>query len=63
MTLRVGVPTEVKNNEYRVAMTPDGVRELHQHGVEVLVQSGAGRNSAIEDDDYVAATKACVGGA
>ena len=55
MTLRVGVPTEVKNNEYRVAMTPDGVRELHQHGVEVLVQSGAGRNSAIEDDDYVAA--------
>ena len=55
MTLRVGVPTEVKNNEYRVAMTPDGVRELHQHGVEVLVQSGAGRNSAIEDEDYVAA--------
>ncbi|MBL8777918.1 MAG: alanine dehydrogenase [Acidimicrobiales bacterium] len=53
--MRVGVPTEVKNNEYRVAMTPDGVRELHQHGVEVLVQSGAGRNSAIEDDDYVAA--------
>ena len=55
MTLRVGVPTEVKNNEYRVAMTPDGVRELHQHGVEVLVQSGAGQNSAIADDDYVAA--------
>lgn len=55
MTLRVGVPTEVKNNEYRVAITPDGVRELHQHGVEVLVQSGAGDNSAIDDDDYVAA--------
>lgn len=55
MTLRVGVPTEVKNNEYRVAITPDGVRELHQHGVEVLVQSGAGDNCAIDDDDYVAA--------
>lgn len=53
--MRVGVPTEVKNNEYRVAMTPDGVRELRQHGVEVLVQSGAGANSAIDDEDYVAA--------
>jgi len=55
MTLRVGVPTEVKNNEYRVAITPDGVRELHQHGVEIRVQSGAGDNSAIDDADYVAA--------
>ena len=40
--LTVGVPTEVKNNENRVAITPDGVRELHQHGVTVLVQAGAG---------------------
>jgi alanine dehydrogenase len=55
MTLRVGVPTEVKNNEYRVAITPDGVRELHQHGVDVVVQAGAGNNSAIDDSDYVAA--------
>lgn len=55
VTLRVGVPTEVKNNEFRVAITPDGVRELHQHGVDVLVQAGAGSNSAIEDADYAAA--------
>ena len=55
VAMRVGVPTEVKNNEYRVAMTPDGVRELTQHGVELLVQSGAGANSAIDDADYVAA--------
>ena len=38
----VGVPREVKNSEHRVAMTPDGVRELGQAGVRVLVESGAG---------------------
>jgi alanine dehydrogenase len=46
----VGVPTEVKNNENRVAITPDGVRELTQGGVEVLVQAGAGASSEIADD-------------
>ena len=46
----VGVPTEVKNNENRVAITPDGVRELDQAGVEVLVQAGAGASSEIPDD-------------
>jgi alanine dehydrogenase len=46
----VGVPTEVKNNENRVAITPDGVRELVQAGVEVLVQAGAGASSEIADD-------------
>jgi alanine dehydrogenase len=55
MTLTVGVPTEVKNNEYRVALTPDGVRELRQHGVDVVVQAGAGRSSAIDDDAYATA--------
>ncbi len=53
--LSVGVPTEVKNSEHRVAITPDGVRELAERGVEVLVQAGAGRSSAIGDDEYRAA--------
>lgn len=51
----VGVPTEVKNSEHRVAMTPDGVRELERVGVDVVVQSGAGEGASIADDDYVAA--------
>ena len=42
MTLTVGVPGEVKNSEHRVAITPDGVRELSEHGVDVLVEQGAG---------------------
>jgi alanine dehydrogenase len=46
----VGVPTEVKNNENRVAITPDGVRELNQAGVEVVVQAGAGASSEIPDE-------------
>jgi alanine dehydrogenase len=49
-SLVVGVPTEVKNNENRVAITPDGVRELTKAGVTVLVQAGAGASSSIEDD-------------
>ncbi len=53
--LVVGVPTEVKNSEHRVAITPDGVRELGRHGVEVLVQAGAGEESSIADDEYAAA--------
>ena len=40
--MRVGVPTEVKNHEYRVAITPAGVHELTRHGHDVLVQAGAG---------------------
>ena len=52
--MRVGVPSEIKTDEYRVALTPSGVRELVEHGHEVLVQSGAGVGSAIADDDYVA---------
>jgi alanine dehydrogenase len=52
--MKVGVPTEVKTDEYRVALTPAGVRELADVGHEVFVQSGAGEGSAITDADYTA---------
>ena len=52
MTLSVGVPTEIKTDERRVALTPDGVREMDSHGVEVLVQAGAGEGASIPDDAY-----------
>jgi alanine dehydrogenase len=55
VTLSVGVPTEVKEDERRVALTPDGVREMDAHGVEVLVQAGAGRGASITDEAYKAA--------
>jgi len=51
--MKVGVPTEIKTDEYRVALTPAGVRELSEHGHEVVVQAGAGEGSAIEDEQYV----------
>ncbi|ABS05548.1 alanine dehydrogenase [Kineococcus radiotolerans] len=53
--MRIGVPTEVKNREYRVALTPAGVHELVGHGHEVLVQAGAGLGSSLPDADYEAA--------
>jgi alanine dehydrogenase len=53
--MRVGVPTEIKNNEYRVAITPAGVAELTRRGHEVLIQAGAGDGSAISDRDFKAA--------
>ena len=53
--LSVGVPTEVKEDERRVALTPDGVREMEAHGVEVLVQAGAGEGASIPDEAYKAA--------
>ncbi|HET8566015.1 MAG TPA: alanine dehydrogenase [Solirubrobacterales bacterium] len=52
--MRIGVPTEIKSDEYRVAATPAGVRELAEHGHEVLVQAGAGEGSAISDGEYEA---------
>ena len=52
--MRVGIPTEVKNNEFRVAMTPSGVAELTCRGHEVLIQAGAGEGSAIGDSDFKA---------
>ena len=50
--MRVGIPTEIKNNEYRVAITPAGVAELVRRGHEVLIQAGAGEGSAITDADF-----------
>src|SRR3954454_22946957 len=51
--MKVGVPTEIKTDEYRVAITPAGVRELVDRGHEVLIQHGAGAGSAIPDEEYV----------
>jgi len=48
----VGVPKEIKTAEHRVAITPDGVRELERHGVNVYVETGAGEGASITDDDY-----------
>jgi alanine dehydrogenase len=53
--MRIGVPTEIKDNEYRVGMTPAGVRDLTSDGHEVLVQKGAGNGSGFSDDEYAAA--------
>ena len=51
----LGVPREIKTQEYRVAMTPDGVREFERHGIEVFVETGAGEGASFRDDDYRAA--------
>ena len=51
----VGIPTEIKNHEYRVAITPAGVNELVRHGHDVVVQAGAGLGSSIPDEEYSAA--------
>jgi alanine dehydrogenase len=53
--MKVGVPKEVKNHEYRVAITPAGVHELTGRGHEVFVEASAGVGSSIPDDEYVAA--------
>lgn len=53
--MKISVPSEVKNHEYRVAITPVGVHELVAHGHEVVVQSEAGQGSSIGDDEYAAA--------
>ncbi|MFM8884429.1 MAG: alanine dehydrogenase [Solirubrobacterales bacterium] len=52
--MKTGVPSEIKADEYRVALTPSGVRELTQHGHEVVIQAGAGEGSAISDAEYEA---------
>ncbi|HYN90354.1 MAG TPA: alanine dehydrogenase [Thermoleophilaceae bacterium] len=52
--MKVGVPTEIKTDEYRVALTPAGVRELVENGHEALIQAGAGVGSTIRDEEYVA---------
>jgi alanine dehydrogenase len=53
--MRIGVPTEIKNNEYRVAITPAGVAELTLRGHIVVVQAGAGEGSSISDADFKSA--------
>jgi len=50
--MRVGIPKEVKEDEYRVAITPAGVREMVEHGHEVLIEAGAGKGSAILDAQF-----------
>jgi len=52
--MRIGVPTEIKTDEYRIAITPAGVRELSARGHEVLVQTGAGEGSAMADEQFFA---------
>jgi alanine dehydrogenase len=61
--LVVGVPRETKPDEHRVAITPDGVAELVHLGVPVVVETGAGVDSAITDDEYRGAGAEVVGGA
>lgn len=51
----VGVPREIKDNEFRVAMTPGGAREFVAHGHEVLLEKGAGEGSTFRDEDYMRA--------
>ena len=53
--MKIGIPTEVKNHEYRVAATPEGVHELTAHGHRVFVQAGAGVGSAIADEGFMTA--------
>ena len=50
--MRIGVAKEIKTDEYRVALTPAGARELAQHGHDVLVETMAGEGSAFADSDY-----------
>jgi alanine dehydrogenase len=52
--MRVGIPTEIKNNENRVAITPAGVHELVRRGHEVFIQAGAGIGSGFEDSEFEA---------
>ncbi len=53
--MRIGVPKETKTHEYRVGMTPSGVREAVHHGNQVIVESGAAHAIGLEDDDYTSA--------
>jgi len=61
--MRIGVPSEIKNHEYRVAITPAGVHQLVAAGHEVLVQRGAGVGSAVADEDYAAVGGTLLGSA
>ncbi|MFF7637433.1 alanine dehydrogenase [Kitasatospora sp. NPDC008050] len=58
---KVGIPREVKNHEYRVAITPAGVHELVRNGHEVFIEDGAGVGSSIPNEEYVAAGATILG--
>ena len=51
--MKVGIPREIKNHEYRVAITPAGVHELTSHDHDVVIELGAGLGSSIPDEDYI----------
>ncbi|MCF8526586.1 MAG: alanine dehydrogenase [Candidatus Nanopelagicales bacterium] len=53
--MRIGVPKEIKNNEFRVAITPAGVMELVRHGHSVVIETGAGEGSSLPDEDFIEA--------
>jgi alanine dehydrogenase len=61
--VRIGVPREIKPDEYRVAVTPAGVREMSEHGHEVLIEAGAGAGSSIADEEFAAQGAEIVAGA
>ena len=52
MCMIIGVPREIKDHEYRVAVTPAGVQQLVNDGHQVLVQIGAGNGTSLHDEDY-----------
>ncbi|NDE89482.1 MAG: alanine dehydrogenase, partial [Micrococcales bacterium] len=53
--MKIAVPAEIKNNEFRVAITPSGVHELVEAGHQVFIQTNAGAGSSITDHDYESA--------
>jgi alanine dehydrogenase len=61
--MRIGVPKEIKVQEYRVGMVPAGVRELVGAGHEVLVETGAGNGIGVDDSQYEASGASIAGGA
>ncbi|TLY53276.1 MAG: alanine dehydrogenase [Gammaproteobacteria bacterium] len=61
--MRIGVPKEIKNHEYRVGLVPSSVQELVHNGHQVMVQAGAGLGAGLTDADYVAAGATIVDGA
>ena len=59
--MKIGCPTEIKPQEFRVGMTPNAAMEAVAHGHDVIIQSGAGKGAGFEDADYVAAGAAIIG--
>ena len=59
--MKVGIPREIKDNEYRVAITPAGVKELTRCGHTVLVEKDAGVGSSMPDGDFVLAGATIIG--